>query len=187
METLDVATSADWRSWLDKHHLAKTEIWLLFHRKGSKVPSITYADALDEALTYGWIDSVIRKIDEEKYARKFTPRKPWSIWSSLNISHVNRLKKQGRMTRWGLQAFAERTGKVSQMEKINIEGAKTPSDLKEALKKNKDAWNNFQKFTPSYKKRYLIWISGAKRPETRKKRIDEAVLLISRNLTSLLK
>ena len=187
METLDVSTAADWRSWLDKHHLAKTEIWLIFHRKGSNAPSITYDEALDEALAYGWIDSVIRKIDDEKYARKFTPRKPQSIWSSLNISHVNRLKKEGRMTRWGLESFAKRTGEISQMEKINAEGAKVPSDLTEALKKNKTAWNNFQEFAPSHKKRYLIWISGAKRTETRKKRIDEAVALISQNLKNLLK
>ena len=187
METLDVATAAAWHSWLDKHHLAKTEIWLVFHRQGSSTPSISYGDALDEALAYGWIDSLIRKLDDEKYARKFTPRKPWSIWSSLNINHVNRLKKEGRMTKWGLEAFTKRTGKISQMEKINAEGAKVPSDLTEALKKNKTAWNNFQTFAPGHKKRYLIWISGAKRSETRKKRIDKAVALISRNVKNLLK
>jgi uncharacterized protein YdeI (YjbR/CyaY-like superfamily) len=187
LETLDVATASDWRSWLDKHHLVKTEIWLVFHRKESKTHSITYGEALDEALAYGWIDSVIRRIDHEKYVRKFTPRKPWSIWSSLNISHANRLKKEGRMTKWGLEAFAKRTGQISQMEKINAEGAKVPSDLTEALKKNKIAWNNFQEFAPSHKKRYLIWISGAKRPETRKKRIDESVELISRSVKNLLK
>ena len=141
----------------------------------------------DEALAYGWIDSVIRKIDDKKYARKFTPRKPWSIWSSLNISHLNRLKKEGRMTKRGLEAFAKRTGEISQMEKINALGIKVPSDLIEALKKNKTAWANFQKFTPGAKKRYLIWISDAKRPETRKKRVDEAVVLISRNVKNLLK
>jgi uncharacterized protein YdeI (YjbR/CyaY-like superfamily) len=187
LETLDVATAADWGSWLDKHHLAKTEIWLVFHRKGSNTTSITYGEALDEALAYGWIDSVIKKIDNEKYARKFTPRKPRSIWSSLNINHIDRLKKEGRMTKWGLEAFAKRTGEISQMEKINAEGVKVPSDLTEALKKNKTAWNNFQMFAPSHKKRYLIWISGAKRLETRKKRIDEAVVLISRNVKNLLK
>lgn len=187
METLDVASSVDWRSWLDKHHLAKTEIWLVFHRKESKFPTITYGDALDEALAYGWIDSLIRKVDDEKYVRKFTPRKPRSIWSSLNISHVNRLKKEGRMTKWGLEAFAKRTGELSQMEKVNAEGANMPHDLTDALRKNKTAWNNFQTFAPSHKKRYVIWISGAKKPETRKKRIDEAVVLISRNVKHLLK
>lgn len=187
METLDVANADEWRSWLDKHHLSRPEIWLVFHRHGSAVPSISYGDALDEALAYGWIDSVIRKVNDEKYIRKFTPRKSWSIWSSLNISHVKRLKQEGRMTKWGLEAFAKRTGEISQMEKINAEGVKVPNDLTHALKKNKAAWDNFQKFTPSYKKRYLIWISAAKRPGTRTKRIDEAVLLIGRNVKNLLK
>ena len=187
METLDVSTAAEWRSWLDKHHLTKQEVWLVFHRQGSGVPSISYGDALDEALAYGWIDSLIRKINDEKYVRKFTPRELGSIWSSLNVGHVNRLKKEGRMTKWGLEAFAKRTGEISQMEKINAEGVKVPSDLTAALKKNKTAWTNFQTFGPGHKKRYLIWISGAKRSETRKKRIDEAVVLISRNVKSLLK
>jgi uncharacterized protein YdeI (YjbR/CyaY-like superfamily) len=187
LKTLDVSTAADWRYWLDKHHLAKTEIWLVFHRKGSNTTSITYGEALDEALAYGWIDSVIRKLDDEKYVRKFTPRRPESIWSRLNISHVNRLKKEGRMTKWGLEAFAKRTGEISLMEKTKAENAKIRRDLTEALKKNKTAWNNFQEFTLSHKKRYLIWISGAKKPDTRRKRVDEAVLLISRNLKSLLK
>ena len=187
METLDVSTGAEWRSWLDKHHLTKQEIWLVFHRQGSGVPSISYGDALDEALAYGWIDSLIKKIDQEKYARKFTPRKPASIWSSLNVGHVNRLQKEGRMTKWGLEAFAKRTGEISQMEKINAEGVKVPTDLIEALNKNKRARKNFHAFSPSHKKRYLIWISGAKRPETRKKRIGEAVELISRNVKNLLK
>lgn len=187
LETLDVSTVAEWRSWLDKHHLTIAEIWLVFHRQGSGVPSISYADALDEALAYGWIDSVIRKLDEEKYVRKFTPRKPRSIWSSLNIGHVNRLRKEGRMTKWGLEAFEKRTGEISQLEKITAAGIRIPSDLTETLKKNKTAWDNFQSFAPSHKKRYLIWISAAKRPETRKKRIDEAVVLISRNVKNLLK
>ena len=159
----------------------------MFHRQGSGVPSISYGDALDEALAYGWIDSLVRKINDEKYVRKFTPRKAGSIWSSLNISHVNRLKREGRMTRWGLEAFAKRTGEISQMEKVNAEGATFPRDLTDALKKNKMAWNNFQTFAPSHKKRYVIWISGAKRSETRQKRVDEAVVLISRNVKNLLK
>ena len=187
METLDISTVVEWHSWLDKHHLASSEIWLVFHKQGSGHPSISYNDALDEALAYGWIDSLIRKLDDERYARKFTPRKPGSIWSSLNVGHVNRLKKEGRMTKWGLESFAKRTGELSQMEMVTAEGTKIPHDLTDALRKNKTAWNNFQRFAPSHKKRYVIWISSAKKPETRKKRIDEAVVLISRNIRSLLK
>lgn len=184
---LDVASVADWHSWLERNHLKERVVWLVFHRQGTTVPSISYDEALDEALAYGWIDSVIRKIDDERYVRKFSPRRPGSIWSKLNISRVNKLRREGRMTKWGLDAFAKRTGKISLMEKINRAGVRVPRDLEDALRKNKIAWNNFQHFTESYRKRYLIWISGAKRPETRKKRIDEAVVLIARNVKNLLK
>lgn len=148
---------------------------------------MTYDEALDEALAHGWIDSIIRRIDDWSYVRKFTPRQPWSIWSSSNISRVERLKREGRMTKRGLEAFAKRTGEKSMLEKVNREGISVSKDLEDALRKNKKAWANFGKFAPSHRKRYLIWIGAAKRPETRKKRIDEAVVLISENLRNLLK
>jgi uncharacterized protein YdeI (YjbR/CyaY-like superfamily) len=184
---LDVSNVVDWRSWLRKHHLTKQGVWLIFHRKESGTLSISYEEALDEALAYGWIDSIVKKIDHEKYARKFTPRRPWSIWSKSNINHARRLSKEGRMTRWGLDAFAKRTAKVSLLEKFNAEGVRIPKDLEQALRKNKKAWSRFKRFTTSYRKRYLIWIAGAKKPDTRKKRIAEAVVLISQNVKNLLK
>lgn len=159
-------------------------MWLIFRRGGL---SIDYGEALDEALTFGWIDSLIKKIDGERYARKFTPRRPWSIWSSLNIDRMEKLKEEGRMTKWGLEAFAKRTREISTVEKINAQGATIPSDLLIALRANKKAWDNFTKFTPGYRKKYLVWISDVKKPEIRKKRIKEAVELISHNVKNLLK
>jgi uncharacterized protein YdeI (YjbR/CyaY-like superfamily) len=185
LEIVDLTSSASWHSWLDKNHLTKQGAWLVF-RKGSP-KSISYGEALDEALAYGWIDSVIKKIDDEKYVRKFTPRRPNSIWSRLNIDRVRRLKKEGRMTRWGLEAYEKRTGEISLLEKFNEEGVKTPKDLEVALAKNKRALEAYERFSPSHRKRYLIWISGAKRPETRVRRIKEAVELISQNVKNLLK
>lgn len=187
METIEVASSLEWRSWLRENHLEKQEVWLVFRKKKSAEPSISYSEALDEALAYGWIDSLVRKLDEERYARKFTPRRPGSIWSTLNIERVRRLAREGRMTSWGLKAFENRTGEISLLEKVNAEGIRLPKDLIEALRKNKTAWTNFQNFTPSYRKRYLIWISGAKRTQTRKKRVEEAATLIARNVKALLK
>ena len=184
---VEIADRPGWRSWLRAHHSNEMGAWLVFHRKDSGLPSISYDDALEEALAYGWIDSVIKKIDDRSYVRKFTPRQPWSIWSTSNIQRLERLKKEGRMTKWGLEAFAKRTDETSLLEKFNRKMPSTPSDFEDALMKNKDAWANFQRFAPSHRKRYLIWISGAKRPETRKKRIEEAVVLISRNLKDLLK
>ena len=172
---------------LRKHHLTKQEVWVIFHRKESGTPSIAHEEALDEALAYGWIDSIIKKIDLETYARKFTPRRPWSIWSKSNINHVRRLSEEGRKTKWGLDAFAKRTGKVSLLEKFNAEGVRATKDLERALRKNKKAWSHFKRFTMSYRKRYLIWIAAAKKPDTRKKRICEAVVLISQNVKNLLR
>jgi len=159
----------------------------VYRKRESGLPSISYDDSLDEALAFGWIDSVIRKMDSERYARKFTPRRPGSVWSKFNIARVERIKREGRMTKWGLEAFEERKGEVSMLEKINAEGAAIPPDFEGALKRNKRAWANFQRMGPSYRKRYLIWISGAKKPETRQNRIAEAVVLVARNVKALLK
>ena len=187
MELIEVASPLDWRSWLDKNHAEKQEVWLVFHKKKHAQSSISYDEALDEALAYGWIDSLVKKLDELRYARKFTPRRPGSIWSTPNIERARRLTREGRMTKRGIQALDNRTGEISQLERITADGARPPKDLIEALKRNKRAWANFQNFTPSYRKRYLVWISSAKRADTRKKRIDEAVALISRNVKALLK
>jgi uncharacterized protein YdeI (YjbR/CyaY-like superfamily) len=187
LDTVDVESGAKWRAWLSKNHLSSEGVWLVFRRKGHGEPSISCDEAIDEALAYGWIDSIIRKIDDQRYARKFTPRRPGSIWSTLNIQRVNRLKGEGRMTRWGLAAFDKRTGEISQLEKFKTQPLRVPEDLIGALKKNSKAWANFERFTPSYRNSYLMWISSAKRPETRRRRIEEAVLLVSRNVKALLK
>jgi len=185
--SLDVSKVAEWRSWLAKNHLKEKGVWLVFHKQG--LPTITYDEALDEALAFGWIDSMIKRIDDKSYVRKFTPRQPWSTWSSSNIARIERLNKEGRMTRSGLEAFAKRTDEISLLERFNQEGeeVKVPRDLEDALRKNKKAWANFEHMAPSHRKRYLVWIAGAKKPDTRKRRIAEAVILISENLKNLMK
>ncbi|HEV2225196.1 MAG TPA: YdeI/OmpD-associated family protein [Nitrososphaerales archaeon] len=187
MKKLRVSKPSDWRSWLEKNHDKEDGVWLVFQKKGSGVPSISYEEAVDEALAFGWIDSLIKKIDDRKYARKFTPRRPWSIWSKSNISRVEKLIGEGRMTSRGLAAFQMRTQEISLLEKINIEGVIIPSDFENALSRNKKAWKNFERFGLSNKKRYLLWISGARTPKTRAKRIAEAVILVSRNVKALMK
>jgi uncharacterized protein YdeI (YjbR/CyaY-like superfamily) len=187
LEVVEVDGSAGWRSWLRRNHLVKAGAWLVFRRAGSKGPSISYDEALDEALAYGWIDSVIRTVDESRYVRKFSPRRPGSIWSKSNIGRVERLLRDERMTKWGLEAYEKRTGEISMLEKINAEGAVVPFDLEAALRKRPMAWANFERMPPSHRKRYLVWIAGAKRPETRRKRIAEAAVLIGRNVKNLLK
>jgi len=186
-ETVQVDDADKWHSWLRKNHLKSKGVWLVFQRKDTGTPSPTYDEALDWALAYGWIDSMIRKIDDQKYARKFTPRKPWSIWSSSNINRVLRLERERKMTRWGLEAFAKRTSEKSQSEKFGLQDFRIPEDLEKALRANPRAWSNFEQFTLSYRKRYLMWIGSAKRFETRQTRIREAVDLISKNVKALLK
>jgi uncharacterized protein YdeI (YjbR/CyaY-like superfamily) len=186
-ETLEVRDQREWHSWLKRNHLKTQGVWLVFHRKGRGNPSPTYEKALDWALAYGWIDSLIKKLDDSRYARKFTPRKPWSIWSTPNINRVKRLNLEGKMTKWGLEAFAMRTSEKSLLEQFSDKEVEIPKDLEQALRANFKAWTNFQKFSPGYRKRYLIWISGAKKSETRRKRISEAVELISANVKALLK
>ena len=187
LPSLDVSEASDWRSWLSRHHSSERGVWLVFHKKDSRLPTISYDDALDEALAVGWIDSIIKKIDDQSYARKFTPRKPWSVWSTSNITRVKRLRKEGRMSETGLEAFAKRTGEKSLLEKLSEADLAVPKDLEDAIRKNKKAQANFEHFAPSHRKRYLIWISAARKPETREKRIEEAVILISRNVKDLLK
>jgi uncharacterized protein YdeI (YjbR/CyaY-like superfamily) len=186
LEELEVDNAAAWSRWLQKNHLGSRGVWLVFRKEGTG-PTMTYDEALEEALAYGWIDSILKKLDDSRHARKFTPRRPWSIWSRRNIERVEALKREGRMTKWGLNAFDKRTLEVSQLEKVNSEGVVVPQDLTEALRRNKKALANFEKFAPGYRKKYLVWISAAKKPETRRKRISEAVELISENVKDLLK
>jgi len=162
----------------------------VYHKSGSKVPTISYEESVDEALAFGWIDSVVKRIDEERYARKFTPRRPGSIWAKSNIARVRRLRREGRMTKWGLEAFEKRTGRRSLLETFNAQGARgaeVPEDFARALQANAQAWANFQRMAPSHRKRYLLWIADAKKAETRERRIGEAVALVVKNVKNLMK
>jgi uncharacterized protein YdeI (YjbR/CyaY-like superfamily) len=176
-----------WRAWLHLNHLLEHEVWLIFYKANAGEPGVSYDDALDWALCYGWIDSMIRKIDDLRYARKFTPRRSGSVWSKSNIDRVERLKDEGRMTERGLALFQDRSGETSLAEKFRANEPPFPDDLLDAIKKNRRAWENFQEFTPGYKRRYAMWISGARTAETRDHRIAEAVGLIAKNVKSLMK
>ena len=182
-QILDVRDARGWRDWLVRHHLDSEGVLLVFHKGGRS--SITYDEALDEALAYGWIDSVIKKVDDTKYTRRFTPRRPGSIWSRPNIERVSKLAREGRMTKWGLAVFSTRTSKVSLLEQFNAGRIGVPPRFEAALKKDMRAWTNYNQMAPSQRERYLIWVSGAKREETRARRIDEVVRLIARNVKDL--
>ena len=163
-------TIEEWRKWLKQNHRKVDEVWLVFYKKGAGEQSLDYDSALDEALCYGWIDSIIKKIDDTKYARKFTPRNEVSKWSEINKKRVERLIKDGRMTEAGLAVVkaAKANGCWDKSDRPPTIPKVSP-ELIIALKRNKKAAANFDQLAPSHQKQYIMWIATAKRPETKRK------------------
>ena len=182
VKTFRAKTRKAWRKWLEKNHAKKKGVWLVMYRKDSEVPNVNYAEAVEEALCFGWIDSVKKKRDTESSIQLFSQRKAKSNWSKLNRERVNKLTKQGLMTPRGqaMVDLAKRTGTWTALEEV--ENAVIPSDLKKLFNSNVIAFNNFQAFPPSSKKIILTWILSAKTPETRRKRIMETVTLAKKNM-----
>lgn len=169
----------DWRVWLEKNHASKKELWLILYKKHSKKPSVRLDEAVEEALCFGWIDGMLKRIDGEKHVVRFTPRKKGSVWSEINIDRVNRLTKDGKMTKAGLEKF--KGAKADPMFKILKRDFEIQQFIIDGLKSNKKAWETFDKLAPSHKKQYVWWIASAKREETRKKRLQETVRRCSAN------
>jgi uncharacterized protein YdeI (YjbR/CyaY-like superfamily) len=182
MKQLHFTTRHEWRRWLAVNHdREKDGIWLVFHKKKTGRPSLTYGESVEEALCFGWIDSIIRKIDDEKYCRKFTPRKDDSQWSTANRKRVEDLISNGTMTEIGLAKVeaAKRSGRW-EMDSRPVIGAEAPPELLEALARNKRAKEFFDELAPTYQKQYIAWIVTAKRPETKEKRVRESIRCLSR-------
>jgi uncharacterized protein YdeI (YjbR/CyaY-like superfamily) len=171
---------ASWRAWLEKHAAVETEIWLVYYKAAAKKPTISYQDSLEEALCFGWVDSVIQRIDEERYARKFTPRRPGSRWSEANRRLAARLVKEGRLTPAGLARLNSALPAVDASRHAR-KTAPLPGWLKSGLRTSPRAWANFEALPPSHRRRYIGWISQAKREETRLKRLREAIILLAEN------
>jgi uncharacterized protein YdeI (YjbR/CyaY-like superfamily) len=181
MKQLSFKNSQEWRAWLQKNHDKEAEVWLVYFKKESGEQSIDYESSVEEALCFGWIDSIIKNLDETRYARKFNPRKAESKWSELNKQRVEKLIKSKRMTKFGLAKIeaAEKNGMwdKSDRPKISLE---IPKEFDEALRKSKKAGEFFAQLAPSYQKQYIVWIAVAKRPETRKRRIEESIALLAK-------
>ena len=174
-----------WRKWLEKNHAKSAGIWLIYYKKSSQKTRLEYNDAVEEALCFGWIDSTFRPIDDEKYMQRFTPRKPKSGWSGLNKQRIERMIGQGLMTPAGLEKIeiAKKNGSWESLDKIYapIDLLQIPDDLEKAFLKNKKAKTNFHNFAPFARRQFLYWINAAKRDETRKARIKQAVLMCAAN------
>lgn len=178
---LFVENRSGWREWLSGNHGTSRGVWLVFYRKGFGTQSLTYEESVREALCFGWIDSIIRKLDGERYARKFTPRRRGSDWSESNRRRVEELASQGLMTPAGRllvdAAKMDGTWQGSAMPEIP-EGV--PPELEKALYGNPQARAFFEGLAPSHRKRFVMWVAVAKSPETRRKRARESVALLAR-------
>ena len=181
-DELYVTNRDEWRAWLRNNHTSQKEIWLIYYKKNTGRPSIPYSDSVEEALCFGWIDSLIKKLDDERYARKFTPRKEESSWSSANKRRAEKMIKTGKMTEAGLLRItgAKRSGEWYKTTRARTE-LTVPAYVEAALGKNKKALENFNKLAPSYKRHYVGWIASAKREETRARRLTEALRLLEKN------
>lgn len=170
---------SQWRKWLDKNHKKQKEIWLIFYKKHTGKPRIPYNDAVEEALCFGWIDSTVKRIDDEKYCQKFSPRNHKSGWSESNILRMKKLIKEGKMTDAGMMKFKPENNIPSTIL-INTDEKDIPSFILETLKKNPPALEKFLKLPPSHKRNYLRWITEAKREETRQRRLEKAVKMLNK-------
>ncbi len=180
-ETLYITNRDDWRAWLKKNQEAKKEIWLIYYKKHTGKRRIPYDDAVEEALCFGWIDSTVQRIDDERYAQKFTPRRKKSRWSELNIRRAKKMIRAGKMTGAGSARFNEMKNNEKELRDKRSKKLVIPLAFKRALAKNKKALGNFENFAAGYRRMYIEWIAAAKKDETREKRIKQVIEWAARN------
>lgn len=183
METIFCRNREEWRIWLEKNHKNEREVWLIYMKKHTKKQSISYSEAVEEALCFGWIDSLVRSIDKESYMQKYTPRKANSVWSLVNKKRVEKLMKENKMTSSGLELveIAKKNGQWDKAysSKKNLE---MPDNLMKALKSNPVAYKNFNHFPATAKNNYIAWVLAAKRNDTIDKRIKTVVERSEKNM-----
>jgi uncharacterized protein YdeI (YjbR/CyaY-like superfamily) len=171
-QTLYITNPKDWRNWLKKHYKTENEIWLIYPKKGTGKPRIEYNDAVEEALCFGWIDSIVKKLDNDHTVQRFSPRKPKAKYSQANIERLRSLVAKKKV----IKEVAETVGDILN-EKFVI-----PPDILKAIKANKEAWKNFQKFSESYIRIRIAFIDGARhRPEEFKKRLRYFIQMTGKN------
>lgn len=163
------------RKWLEKNHNKKDELWLGYYKKTSGKQSVTYAQAVDEAICFGWIDGIAKGIDEEKYCQRYTPRRPKSIWSAVNIKKVTELTKVGRMHEAGLKTFNNRDLNQAGLYSFEQKEITMPSAYIRKFKANKKAWAYFSNMPKGYQKTATWWVISAKQEATRLRRLDTLI------------
>ncbi len=182
MNSFQAKNREEWRDWLIKNHARKKEIWLVYYKKHTGKPPIEYMDSVEEAICFGWIDGIKKRIDDERYSHRFTLRKAKSKWSPLNVKIAQQMIKEKKMTSFGLTFFEQRI--EYDKEFLNTHTSNeirfTP-EIEQILKSNKKAWHNYLKLAPSYKKQYVGWLTSAKREITKQNRLKEAIKLLEQN------
>lgn len=172
--TLDVRTRADWRQWLARNHAASPGIWLLRQKRHTGVESMSNDELACEALCFGWIDSLVKRVDDKCYAIKVTPRKPTSKWSDINRKRWKKLKAAGMLAAPGLAAAPTANSYAARPHVPEL-----PAYIAKAFKSDVKAWNNFRALAPRQRRDFVVWIHTAKKPETRERRIRESMRLLA--------
>ncbi len=174
LATVHLTTRRQWRAWLAKHHGSSPGVWLVFFKTHTGVASIPYEDMVREALCFGWIDSLVKRLDDDRYAVKVTPRKPTSRWSDINRKRWAELEAAGLLAPAGIAA-APTNNTYAPRPVIPV----LPTYIAKALKANPAAWKFFRELAPTYRRDFVVWIHMAKRPETRARRIRESIALLA--------
>ena len=174
---------SDRHEWLQANYLKEHEIWLIYYKKASGKPTIAYNDAVEEALCFGWIDSLMKSIDDRFHMQTFTPRKPKSAWSVTNKARLAKLMKAGVMAPAGLAAVEQAKKSGSWTAYASVDAMTIPPELKRALDANPDAKTNWPTYTPSAQRAFLHMVNGAKRPETREKYVRRVIELVSNKVS----
>ncbi len=168
MKTFFAECRAIWHAWLEANHKQATEVWLVHYKRETGRPQIEYEAAVEEAICFGWIDGKIRKLDNARYARLFTPRKPGSTWSRLNIERARRMIEEGKMTQAGSKVFDPHNQTAALPTKL-------PASLEEQFRRHESAWKNFTQFPPYYQRMTIAWVASAKQEATQLRRLQQLI------------
>jgi len=182
MHFISASNRKEWRSWLKENHAGEKEVWLAYYKKHTGKATVTYIESVKEALCFGWIDGLKKRIDDERYAHRFTPRRAGSKWSPQNTRLAKELIESGDMTKAGLAAFEQGVPYDQELQQV-LSAKEIPltAESERGLKTSQQAWNNFNQLSAGCRKQYILWLQSAKKPETRKKRLEEAIRLLEKN------
>ncbi len=182
MRFISVSDRKEWRSWLIENHASEKEVWLAYYKKHTGKATVSYMESVKEALCFGWIDGLKKSIDDQRYAHRFTPRKARSKWSPQNIRLAKELIESGDMMKAGQAAFDQGVPYDQEFQKV-LSAKEVPltAETEKGLKTSQKAWTNFNQMSAGYRKQYVLWLQSAKRPDTRKKRLEEAIRLLENN------